>query len=234
MSTAVRLPACHVGSPPPLLSVGGGGFGPGPAGGPAHASRWRRWWRLALDGRAPPHRRRPPRASRRGGPVPRRARPPPSGPPRAPPPPCRHAGVVYTPTTVATASRPCPRFFFSFFAFGVVVWGVTPRPPLLPSWSWSPPPRWWCGQRPRRSAAVTPLDDCRRHPARPLARAGRWPTSSNRWPLPPRGAALLLRAVCRLVGDRVSSRADATASPAPRTSSPPAACLLDLVCVSRL
>lgn len=134
MSSTVRLPACHVGFPPLLLPVGGGGFGPGPAGGPAHGSRWRRWWRLALDGRAPPLRPRQPRASRRGGPVPRHPRPPPSGPPRAPPPPCRRR--LY-PDGRRHRVPPVPAFFFCSFLR--LAWWCGDRPPHPASWSWSVP-----------------------------------------------------------------------------------------------
>lgn len=153
--------------------------------------------------------------------------------PRAPP--RRRAGVVYTPTAAATASLPCPRFFFVLFCAwpGGVGTDRPTRPPVR-----GPSPCWWCGQRPRRvvrATAVTPLDDCRRHPARPLVRAGRWPPPSNRRPLPPRDAPLPRRAVRLPVGDRLSSsRASATVPPAPRTSSPRAVRCCDLVCLSDL
>lgn len=193
-------------------------------------------------GRRPPHpppRPLAPRCCRHGRPplpppVSSSCQPPPAGPhPRAPP--RRRAGVVYTPTAAATASRPCPRFFFVLFC----AWpgGVgTDRPTRPPGRG--PSPCWWCGQRPRRvvrATAVTPLDDCRRHPARPLVRAGRWPPPSNRRPLPPRDAPLPRRAVRLPVGDRLSSsRASATVPPAPRTSSPRAVRCCDLVCLSDL
>lgn len=155
--------------------------------------------------------------------------------PRAPPAAVPASSILYPDGRRHRVPRRARVFFLFFFCAWPGRVG-TDRPTQPPGRG--PPPRWWCGQRRRRvvrATAVTPLDDCRRHPARLLARAGRWPLPSNRRPLPPRGAPLPRRAVRRPVGDRLSSsRANATASPAPRTSSPPAFRCGDLVCLSGL